>query len=574
MRTKVMNVRIQGMARAALCGTVVFAAAALPLSAQQVLLEVTGDAIGDQLGWSVDTVGDIDGDSHDDVIAGAPYADTAGADAGMVMLISGRTGAVIRRHNGFSTEEHFGWAVAGVGGDLSGDGIPDYVVGAPGASPSGRNRAGVARAYSGANGSILWARAGQVADDHLGYAIDGSPDVNGDNRREVIVGSPGAPLDLTNPGTARVLSGADGVPLPNLTWTGINPGDRAGHSVAGIGDANRDTVPDFMIGAPQFDRSGALDSGQARIMSGADGRELNGMTGDSRATHLGNSVCPAGDIELDGDFEGFVGAPHERDRGRAHVMQGNGFAPPTRTHWGFVRTIWFGQAVGLAGDVDQDGYQDMIVGTPLHGAIPGIIGDNIPGMARILSGRDGYTLFQVEGFEHMGWFGYSVAGAGDFNNDGFRDYVVGAPMSGNAEGKIHIFSGAKSSLSALNLAISITNGGTQNMTLDAGASHAGEVYLLMGTMNGTRPGLNLGTVTLPLNLDAYLLFTATQAGLPPITGGVGTLDAAGRANAAWGVPGGVLPTALLSTTFHHAFVTISGTTVTSVSNAIPLSLDV
>lgn len=101
-------------------------------------------------------------------------------------------------------------------------------------------------------------------------------------------------------------------------------------------------------------------------------------------------------------------------------------------------------------------------------------------------------------------------------------------------------------------AISLSAGGSQTLALDAGPSFAGAPYLLLGSFSGSEPGLPLGSVTLPLNVDAYLLVTLQHANQPPLSNSAGRLDAEGRATASFGLPPAT-DASLAGLLLHHAF---------------------
>lgn len=103
--------------------------------------------------------------------------------------------------------------------------------------------------------------------------------------------------------------------------------------------------------------------------------------------------------------------------------------------------------------------------------------------------------------------------------------------------------------------LSLAAGGTQQHFLDASPAQAGKPYLLLGSASGTAPGIIVDGLLLPLNPDAYFLFTLQAPGSPPLSGSLGTLDAAGRATAAVVVPAGT-SAALAGIDLVHAFVVL------------------
>jgi len=126
---------------------------------------------------------------------------------------------------------------------------------------------------------------------------------------------------------------------------------------------------------------------------------------------------------------------------------------------------------------------------------------------------------------------------------------------------------------ALPDSISLSSGGTQTFRLNAGVAHAGEFYLVVGSLSGTSPGTPVPPFVLPLNPDAYFLLSINSANLPPFSSTFALLDATGLGIASLTIPAGAAP-GLAGTTAHHAFVALDAATLAPalVSNAAPLSL--
>jgi hypothetical protein len=103
--------------------------------------------------------------------------------------------------------------------------------------------------------------------------------------------------------------------------------------------------------------------------------------------------------------------------------------------------------------------------------------------------------------------------------------------------------------------ISLAQGGAQVLLLDAGSELAGSPYLLLGTTIGVSPGVWIDGVVLPLNVDAYTVLGLLAPNQPPLTGSLGTLDAQGRAQAAFALGAGSSPS-LAGLTLHHAYVAL------------------
>ncbi|MCI0586450.1 MAG: integrin alpha [Planctomycetes bacterium] len=146
------------------------------------------------------------------------------------------------------------------------------------------------------------------ANQAWGASVSGTGDVNGDGAPDVLVGAPGAyGFWVTQPGRARIFSGADGTVL--RTFLGTN-GDQLGKSVSRAGDVDGDGTPDVAIGAPTADVGGETDAGVVRIHSGASGALLSTLTGSLFSDLFGTSVAGAGDVNADGIPDLVVAAPY------------------------------------------------------------------------------------------------------------------------------------------------------------------------------------------------------------------------------------------------------------------------
>lgn len=279
---------------------------------------------------------------------------------------------------------------------------------------------------------------GDSAGDQFGFSVSGAGDVNGDGFADVIIG---APYVDSYSGSAIVFSGLDGTVL--LTFYGESAGDWFGISVSGAGDVNGDGYADVIIGAAGDDHNGLIDSGSAIVFSGLDGTVLLTFYGDSAHDRFGTSVSGAGDVNDDGYADVIIGAQLDdsngSNSGSAKVFSGlNG--TPIFTFNGESAGDLFGISVSDAGDVNDDGVPDVIVGAPLADR-NGIVDS---GSATVFSGLDGGMLFTFYGNLDYDQFGSSVSSAGDVNGDGCADVIVGAPLvddNGLNSGSATVFSG-------------------------------------------------------------------------------------------------------------------------------------
>ncbi|MCK6446852.1 MAG: VCBS repeat-containing protein [Planctomycetes bacterium] len=390
-------------------------------TAQSLLASTHGDSAGDKCGAAVSWLGDVDGDGLDDFLAGCPNDQHFGPQTGSVRTCSGRTGGLLYVVNGWASGDIFGDAIANIG-DLDGDGRAEFVVGAIG-SDLGASEGGSAFVFSGADGALRYVWSGDSPDDRFGADVSSGGDVDCDGVADVVVG---APRDATAgffSGTVYVFSGKDGALIHALH--GPAPGAAMGASVAILGDVNSDGHADILAGAVG-DSTFGPSTGAAIVYSGASGAVLYSVHGQWGYANYARYVASTGDVNGDAVPDFVVGAPDESvtafRSGSAYVYSG---ADGTLLYsfYGTDPDDFLGREVSGAGDANADGYADILVGAynePDH---------TIIGAAHVYSGRDGTLLFKVFG-EYVGSaFGIAVSGGGDMNGDGFDDIVVGSPQA-------------------------------------------------------------------------------------------------------------------------------------------------
>lgn len=400
---------------------------------------VNGNSGGDSYGWSVNEAGDINGDGVKDFIVGAVGdSNDLTPNTGSVTVHSGADGSMIHVRYGQNNGDLFGHSASGAG-DVNNDGYDDFIVGAPNNSASGFLD-GRAQVFSGLDGSILYSIDGapNSGPDFFGWDVCGAGDLNGDGYADFAVSAPGQ-ANTFQLGSVTIFSGIDGNVL--MTHQGGVWGNRYGYAISNAGDVNDDGKPDMLVGTPlQFAGSGIF--GSIRVLSGQDGSVIHALLGPNLGVPFGTTLSCAGDVNKDGCPDFVVG----------NVMPSNMTVSPicARVYSGADATLIFdlngnvdggtgftGASVGKAGDVNGDGYDDIIVGSPLSLSTGGRTGS-----ARVFSGKDGSVLHALDGDEHNDSFGFSVSGVGDINGDGFSDLVVGAQQSaanGNFTGSASVF---------------------------------------------------------------------------------------------------------------------------------------
>jgi hypothetical protein len=323
-------------------------------------------------------------------------------------------------------DDGFGEKVASIG-DVNADGIPDLLIAADRADEGGFFNSGSVRVHSGVDGALLVKVDGTDHSLYLGGAVAGIGDVNGDGRPDMLVGS--SQYGGTEYyGRAWVFSGSDGHTLHTFTNTGAD--DYFGCAVTGLGDVSGDGIPDFAIGANEWETG----AGYVRVYSGASWGQLFQVTGTVFDGRFGHEVSGIGDINGDGRSDLLVGA-YKVDyyKGAIYAYSGLNGAP--------LYTIAGNGELGLdidgIGDCNGDNVPDFVAGSPGEG------------VARIHSGIDGAPLMAFSGEPTFDRFGQTVAGLGDIDGDGTVDVAIGAiwaDETGDNSGSVYFFSGASGAL--------------------------------------------------------------------------------------------------------------------------------
>ncbi|MEO1999317.1 MAG: integrin alpha, partial [Planctomycetaceae bacterium] len=388
--------------------------------------------------------GDVNGDGFDDLIIGTPHAGPGGNGAGETYVVFGKSSSFTAtvdlstlngtngfRLDGIDAEDRSGYSVSSAG-DVNGDGFDDMIIGAQGYfdpfPPNPGEDKAVGESYvvfgkssgftatidlSALNGTNGFRLGGIDARDRPGYSVSSAGDVNGDGFDDMIIGAPGSRDHFPDPGgedaskagetyvvfgkssgfTAAVdlstLDGTDGFRLD-----GIDEYDYSGSSVSAAGDVNGDGFDDLIIGARLASRGGDSHAGESYVvfgkssgftaavdlstLAGTDGFRLDGLDSHDLS---GWSVSSAGDVNGDGFDDMIISASHA-DLGTAVINAGESY-------------VVFGKSSGFTATVD-------------------------------LSTLNGTNGFRLDGIDANDRSGYSVSSAGDVNGDGFDDLIIGA----------------------------------------------------------------------------------------------------------------------------------------------------
>jgi len=355
------------------------------------------------------TTVDVNGDGLADVLVGAQQASNwMGAVYVYVASNGGLSSTPTTLASPAGPSGHFGSSVASAG-DVNGDGFADVIVGALAAN----GYVGAAYVYlAGPKGlatTPLALPAPSGPSGYFGSSVASAGDVNGDGFADVVVGAPGT-------GAFVFLGSAAGPSTTPLALVPAATAANAGRSVASAGDVNGDGFADIIVGAP------ATTSGAAFLYLGeADGvartpQELD-ASNEPESLYFGSSVAGAGDVNGDG-FADVVVGPAEGGGIYAHpyvYLGGPGGLSMTPT------MLPSGCGAASAGDVNGDGFADVVLGGS---------GAATPSAYVYLGGAGGISQTAESLTGPLSSFVSTVAGAGDVDGDGFADVVVGAPSNG------------------------------------------------------------------------------------------------------------------------------------------------
>ncbi|MER2513961.1 MAG: hypothetical protein ABTQ25_16360, partial [Nitrosomonas ureae] len=434
-----------------------------------------GMKANDDLGRLVSGAGDVNGDGFDDFMVGTPHADPNGLSSGSTYVVFGKASGFDATMDLSSLDGSNGFRLDGVkngdwsgdsfsnAGDVNGDGFDDLIIGAyragnfSGSSyvvfgkSSGFDAAMNLSDLNGNNGFRMDGEAGSRS----GASVNGVGDVNGDGFDDVIIDSSYVVFGKASGFSATMnLSGLDGSDGFRL--------NKAGSSASRTGDVNGDGFDDVIIGgvsgvASSYISSSYVVFGKASgfdavmNLSGLDGTNGFRLDGEAVFDSSGFSVDGAGDVNGDGFDDLIIGAfradPNGSNSGSSYVVFGrasgfdatmnlsnldgnNGFRLDGETAYDFS-----GISVSSAGDVNGDGFDDLIIGA-LSASPNGALGSGssyvvfgkVSGFDATmdLSSINGSNGFRLDGVAAGDGSGGSVSAAGDINGDGFDDLIIGA----------------------------------------------------------------------------------------------------------------------------------------------------
>ncbi len=374
----------------------------------------TGEAGGDQFGWTARRVGDLDGDSVSDFIATAPTHDQG---AGKIYVYSSKTGQLLHSVKG-QPGDGLGNSAVGIG-DVDGDGVPDFAAGAPTAKGFG-----AAYVYSGKDATVIHSLSGSTEGGRFGHEVSECGDIDNDGVPDFLVGEMAGKGTVDQCGRVVVFSGKSAQALFELS------GERAGDGFGNAAAAQKIADQEFLL-AIGAQNAGPANRGRVYVYEIIRSKPNLRFTieGDANSVNLGQMFLSfPGDVDRDGVPDVFASDFSDNTRapgGGKVVIHSGADGKPLLSLFGSVPGEGLGTSPSDAGDVDGDGVGDLIVGAWQNP-------DRAPfgGKLYLFSlGKSGKLLRTITCKQAGDTLGFDACGIDDVDGDGKVDFLATSAWS-------------------------------------------------------------------------------------------------------------------------------------------------
>lgn len=474
---------------------------------------------------------DFDGDGIKDLCI-------SGSDSNpvteLVQIISGRTGTLIWEVRGERSNQFWGFGSSITAlPDLDGDKRPEILIGAEAAYNKKIRDAGAVFLYSSKTKKILWERRGSGEAAFYGGLMRRLDDLDGDGFDDWCT-------LRQRQGIWDFYSGRSGKYLRSLSYGSYN----SLRMPLSIPDLDKDGVRDLVVPAALSNSS----QGRLLILSGKTFKLIKTIFGHTNGEEFGKSIALVPDANGDG-VEDLVASARYYPNTLYYV---NGYVRLISLADGKVLQEWkspmkaldrFGMFVGHAGDIDRDGVPDVLISLLIA---------NDPIGVKAYSGKRGKLLRTYAAIPGKGTI-YGGQCLGDVNGDGVDDVAILSVLNPPQSSSVHVFSGRQQGLDANKTSLSLSKQERLEFKIDAGPTHVRKLYLLLGSLSGEDPGLQIGSHYLPLVWDPYSVLTLGFANSSLLTRSFFPYTGASNSRCYLTMLPG-MPTSLIGLSFHHAYL--------------------
>jgi len=436
-----------------------------------------GENTNDLAGAAVSGAGDVNGDGFDDILIGARRSDPGQPDAGVAYIVHGPVSGDFDLANadarlmGERPDDYAGSRVSDAG-DVNGDGFDDVLVGSFGEDTGGNMASASYLVLGPMSGDIDLADAeakfiGEAAKDHAMYGLSDAGDVNDDGFDDILIGAKGNDAGGNWAGAAYIIlgpvTGDVDLAFADAKMVGENNDDRAGIRVSGLEDTDGDGFDDVLVGA-HFNDTVAQNAGVGYIVNGpirgtfSLGAADAILQGEDLGDYVGLRSSGGGDVNGDGLSDAFIGGFEtgpvvvQEQASTGYLVHGYmigdiDLATADAKLIGVFATGLRGLDVSDAGDVNGDGFDDLLVGSKFEDTS----GSNAGASYLVLGPVQGTVELEHEaevrilGDVFGDFLGFDISGVGDTNLDGFDDFILGAygeDTAAASAGASYLFLGA------------------------------------------------------------------------------------------------------------------------------------